>query len=82
MKKNKHFIVSLIWLDFDIYKPTFVALKHLLPRLAKGSVIAFDELNNPMWPGETLAAIENNILTLGKLKCFNYEPNISYLVVE
>jgi hypothetical protein len=82
IKMNKHFIASLIWLDFDIYKPTFIALKHLLPRVAKGSIIAFDELNNPMWPGETLAALENNILTLGKLKCFNYEPNISYIVVE
>ena len=28
------------------------------------------------------AAIENNVLPLGKLKCFNYEPNISYLIVE
>jgi hypothetical protein len=82
LKRNKHFIASLIWLDFDIYKPTSVALKHFLPRVTKGSVIAFDELNNPMWPGETLAAIENNILSLGKLKCFNYEPNISYIVVE
>jgi len=82
LKKNKHLIVSLVWLDFDIYKPTFVALKNLIPRLAKGAVIAFDELNNPMWPGESIAAIENNVLPLGKLRCFNYEPNISYLIVE
>ncbi len=82
LKNNKHLLISLIWLDFDIYKPTSVALKNLIPRLVKGSVIAFDELNNPMWPGETLAAIENNILSLGKLKCFNFEPNISYLIVE
>ena len=82
LKNNKNLLISLIWLDFDIYKPTSVALKNLIPRLVKGSVIAFDELNNPMWPGETLAAIENNILSLGKLKCFNFEPNISYLIVE
>jgi hypothetical protein len=36
--------VSLLYLDFDIYEPTAVALEHFLPRMPKGSIVAFDEL--------------------------------------
>ncbi|MCB1167821.1 MAG: macrocin-O-methyltransferase [Leptospiraceae bacterium] len=79
MKKNPHFLVSLLYLDFDIYEPTKVALEHFLPRMPRGAILAFDELNNPDWPGETLAMLESKGLALGELRCFPFEPNISYL---
>ena len=79
LKANKHLLVSLLYLDFDIYEPTLTALENFLPRMPKGSVIAFDELNNPDWPGETMAFLESMKRNYTKLKCCIYEPNISYL---
>ena len=46
IENNKHLLVSLLYLDFDIYEPTVTALNNFLPRMSKGSVIAFDEINN------------------------------------
>ena len=58
LSANQHLLVSLLYLDFDIYQPTVTALKHLLPRISKGGIIAFDEAHNPDWPGETIALLE------------------------
>lgn len=76
---NKHLIVSLLYLDFDIYQPTATALKTLLPRMPKGAIIAFDEAANMNWPGETVALLENFDINRYKLECFEFEPNISFI---
>jgi hypothetical protein len=80
LKDNRHVIVSLLYLDMDIYEPTKVALKELLPRMAKGSIIAFDELNWRSFPGETIAALEE----LGtKYKFKNLlNSHINYCIIE
>ena len=82
MEENKHLIISMLFLDFDIYEPTMIALKHFLPRIPKGGVIAFDELNNPYWPGETIAFLKSMSISSSKLRIFPYEPNISYIVLD
>ena len=41
VKDNKHLIISLLFLDFDIYEPTSVALKYFLPRMPRGSISGF-----------------------------------------
>ena len=51
-------LVSLAWIDFDLYEPTVVALDFLSRRLAVGGVIIFDEAINVWWPGETTAMLE------------------------
>jgi hypothetical protein len=76
---NQHMLVSLLYLDFDIYQPTVTALKTLLPRIPKGGIIAFDEAHNPDWPGETLALLEHLDIKQHKLECIDYEPNISFI---
>ncbi len=48
IQENPYLLVSLLYLDFDLYEPTKVALDTFLPRMPKGAIIAFDEL------GETL----------------------------
>jgi hypothetical protein len=48
-------IVALAYFDFDIYPPTRKCLEAIKPRLTKGSVLAFDELNFESFPGETIA---------------------------
>ena len=60
IEENPHILVSLLFLDFDLYEPTKIALEHFLPRMPKGAVLAFDELDNPLWPGETLAMLETH----------------------
>ena len=79
IQDNPHTLVSLLYLDFDIYEPTAVALEHFLPRMPKGSIVAFDELNNPVWPGETMALLENFELNKFKLESFPFEPEISFI---
>lgn len=58
LEANPHAIVSLAIFDMDLYEPTKVVLQKILPRLTKGSVIAFDELNCQLFPGETRALDE------------------------
>ena len=58
IEKNPHLVVSLLYLDCDIYTPTYAALKAFTKRLPKGAIIAFDELNLKAWPGETQALID------------------------
>jgi Macrocin-O-methyltransferase (TylF) len=58
LQQNPQLIISLLYLDFDIYQPTLTALRHFLPRMPKGAVIAFDELNSKDWHGESVAVLE------------------------
>jgi len=58
IKNNPHLVLSLLYLDVDIYEPTKISLEYFLPRMPKGSIIVFDELNGQSWPGETLAVLE------------------------
>ena len=82
LRDNPQLLVSLLYLDFDVYEPTKVALQQFLPRMPKGAVIAFDELNLRDWPGETVAALQ--VLDMNKLalKRFPFGSTISYAVVE
>lgn len=82
LEENKHLIVSLAYFDLDIYQPTLEALKLILPRIPKGGVIAFDEINNPSWPGETIALMETLGIENVRLKKFSFEPCRSYLIRE
>jgi hypothetical protein len=58
LSSNPHVLISLLYLDFDLYEPTMEALKLFIPRMHGGSIIAFDELNCGNFPGETLAYLE------------------------
>jgi len=77
--ENSHTLISLLYLDFDLYEPTKIALKYFLPRMSKGSIIAFDQLNQKRWKGETVALLKSMNLNKYKLKQFSFEPNISYI---
>jgi hypothetical protein len=82
VEKNPQLLVSLLYLDFDLYEPTKAALQHLYPRVVKGGVVAFDELNCPEFPGETLAFLECLDLAHVKLCRFPFDPYISYFIKE
>ena len=82
VEQNPHLLVSLLFLDLDLYEPTKVALEHLLPRVPKGGVVAFDELDNPQWPGETLALLEAVGAGSLRLRRFEWDPYIAWAVRE
>ena len=79
---NPETIVALAYFDFDIYKPTKICLELLMERVTKGSVIAFDELNCPEFPGETIAVMETIGLKKYAIKRSPFNPLISYLIIE
>ena len=76
LEAHRETIVALAYFDFDIYQPTRDCLEAILPYLTKGSVLAFDELNVPEFPGETLAVSE--VLGLSRYAI----PLTSYVVVQ
>ena len=82
VKDHPHLVVSLLFLDMDLYEPTKVAIEQFLPRMPKGAVIVFDELDNPMWPGETLAALESAGLRQLRLQRMDWDPYISFAVLD
>jgi hypothetical protein len=82
LKENPHLVVSLLYLDVDLYEPTKVLLETFLPRMPKGAVIVFDELNAKMFPGETLAVEEVAGIANLRIERFYFDSYISYAVIE
>jgi hypothetical protein len=79
---HPHLVVSLLYLDFDLYEPTRVALEYLLPRMPRGAIIAFDELDNPLWPGETAAMLEAHGKYRFRLERLQFDPYIGFAVLD
>jgi hypothetical protein len=79
---HQHLVVSLLYLDADLYEPTKVALETFLPRMPKGALIVFDELDNPIWPGETVAALDAVGISNLRLRRLDWDPYIAYATVE
>ncbi len=82
LRKNPHLIISLLYLDFDIYQPTLAALKHFLPRMPKGAVIAFDELNLKDWSGESIAVLESLKLREYRIERCSFGSVMSFAQIE
>jgi hypothetical protein len=82
VESHPHLLVSLLFLDFDLYEPTKVALEHFVPRMPKGAVIAFDELDNPLWPGETAAMLEFCGEKRLRIERLEFDPYIGFAVID
>jgi hypothetical protein len=82
IEETPHLLISLLFMDFDLYEPTKIALQHFLPRMPKGSIIAFDELDNPLWPGETQAMTEMCGAGNLRLQRLEFDPYIGFAVIE
>lgn len=80
--EHPHVVVSLLFLDFDIYEPTKAALEAFLPRMPKGAIVAFDELDNPLWPGETVAMIEAHSRRPLRVERLEWDPYIGFAVLD
>ncbi len=81
-RNNKHLMVSLLFLDFDLFEPTKVAIENFYPRMPRGSIIVFDELDNPIWPGETMALLQTVGINKLKIERFDFDPYIGYAIID
>ena len=81
-KQNPETLVALAYFDMDLYRPTKVCLEAILPRMVKGGVIAFDELNCPLFPGETTAVLETLGVQRYTLRRSPLNPLCSYMRIE
>ena len=82
LKDNPHLVVALLYLDFDLYKPTKMALDLFYERIPKGGIIAFDQLNYKIAPGDTVATLESIGLGSHKVQRFYWDPMLSYIVKD
>ena len=82
LEENPHLVVSMLHLDADLYAPTKTALEYLKPRMPKGAIVVFDELNMKLFPGETLAAMETLGLPNLRLQRFPFATSMSYAVID
>lgn len=82
LKENPQTIIALAYFDFDLYEPTKKCLEMIKDRLVKGSILGFDELNDPDSPGETLALKKVMGLNNVRLKRYRYASRVSYFAVE
>jgi hypothetical protein len=82
IKNHQHLMVSLLFLDFDLFEPTKVALENFYPRMPKGAILAFDELDNPIWPGETQALLKTVGINKLKIERLEFDPYIGYVVIK
>ncbi len=55
LDEHQETVVALANFGLGLYEPTVELLRLLRPRLVKGSVLVFEDLNQATWPGETRA---------------------------
>jgi hypothetical protein len=82
VEEHPHLLISLLFMDFDLYEPTMTALEHFVPRMPRGAIIAFDELDNPLWPGETQAMLEVFKDRMPRIERLDFDPYIGFAVLE
>jgi len=82
LARHPETILAMAYFDFDIYAPTKRCLELLKPHLARNSLLVFDQLNCPEFPGETVALAE--VFGLGRctLKRSPLTPWMSYTTCE
>ncbi len=81
IKDNQHLVVSLLFIDFDLFEPTKIAIENFYSRIPKGGIIAFDELDNPIWPGETMALLKTIGVNKLKIERLDFDPYIGFVIV-
>lgn len=82
LNEHQETIVALANFGLGLHGPTRDTLSLLKPRLQRGSVLVFEDLNQAMWPGESKALYEvfqpKEILLERSPIC----PHISWLVYQ
>lgn len=82
LKDHPETIIALAYFDFDVYEPTKRCLELIKDHITKGTVIGFDELNWPAFPGETKAVKEVFGLDRYAISRSPLNPSPAYIVIE
>lgn len=82
LSENRETIIALAYFDFDLYEPTRKCLELIQNHVTRGSVLAFDELNHPAFPGETIAFREVLGLQNYRIVRSPLTPTASYVVID
>jgi len=82
LEQNPKALISHAHFDMDVYWPTKQILPLCLPRMPKGAVLIFDELNCPSFPGETVAVQEILGVRGLALRKSGYQPYSAYCIIE
>ncbi len=75
-------IVAMANFGLGLYEPTLKLLQLIRPRLVRGSVLMFEDLNQATWPGETRALFEvfdPNEISISRVP---YCPHISWVQIH
>lgn len=80
LQEHPETIVAMANFGLGLYQPTLELLALLKPRLQRGSVLAFEELNQANWPGETRALYEVFSPDEIRLQRDPICPHLSYMV--
>ena len=78
IESHPHLVVSLLFIDCDLFEPTKAALETFVPRMPKGAILAFDELDNPLWPGETVGVLDALGIKNLRLQRLEWDPYIAF----
>lgn len=81
LEENPETIVAMAIFDLDLYEPTRDCLNVLKDYITKGSVIAFDQVCYPNFPGETLALKEAFPLKEYALERSPLSSSMSYIQI-
>lgn len=82
LEKNPHVLIALAYFDMALYEPTRKCLEAILPRLLKGSVLVFDELCHPDYPGETQAVLEVLGSRNFEIQKSRFLPDRSFVIIS
>ena len=80
-KKNKNLLISLLYIDFDIFEPTKTALDVFASSVVKGGIIVFDQINYDKFRGESLAFKDYFKSNKHNLKKFIHDPFVGYIII-
>jgi len=73
-------IVSLLYIDLDLYEPTKKSIELLYDRIPAGGILCFDQLNHKIFQGETRAFIESLGLSSSRVKKMSWLPGRGYII--
>lgn len=82
LEEHQETIVALANFGLGLYEPTVEILRQIKPRLVRGSVLVFEDLNQATWPGETRALFEVFGEQRFRLNRVPYCPHLSWVQVD
>lgn len=83
LNENPATIFSLVYIDCNLYEPTFTILDKLIPdHVTQGTILAFDELCDSRFPGETIA-LKDTMTSMGlRLQRTPFSGRKSFAIID